>query len=166
MARLSSQFDHVQQLKEAVESPTGQLPLFVQAQDLKGAAKVLEGDRQLTDRLPTDTPEMGQTLGYDERNRYQTDDEVWEHKLWEASHSIYGDDEPLRSDIRENGLQRPVRIAGGEAWARTNKTPFQPGTVLNGHHRLAVMSTDRPESWMQVDWDHGPTVGGSRGDSK
>lgn len=166
MGRLSSQFDHVQQLKDAIESPTGQLPLFVQSKDLKDSVKVLEGDREITDRLPEDPPELDETHGYDQWSRYQTDDEVWDHKLWRASHSIYGDDKPLRSQIRDEGIQRPVRVAGDDAWARKKGTPFPPGTVLNGHHRLAVMAEDHPDSWMQVDWDHGPTAAGDSGDTK
>jgi hypothetical protein len=33
--------------------------------------------------------------------------------------------------------------------------------VLNGHHRLEVMATDRPDEWMQPDYDQGDTKAGS-----
>lgn len=164
VARETPKMSPSEGLAAAIESPTGQLPLFVQAKDLKSAAKVLEGDRELTDRLDTDPPELEETHGYDQWSRYQTDDEVWEHKLWRAGHSIYGDDEPLRSDIRDNGLQKPIRLAGGPAWARKKGTPFPEGTVLNGHHRLAVMAEDHPEAWMAPNWVQGPTAAGSRGE--
>jgi hypothetical protein len=143
-------------LRSAIDSPTGQLPLFAMAKDLKPAVKVLEGDRTITDRLPTDSPELAETHGYDEQYRYETDDEVWDRKLNEAS--IPGQYEKpgappsewssLREDITRNGMYRPVRVA-----ASHDKPNEPPGVVLNGHHRIAAMAADHPDSWVNVDWD-------------
>ena len=156
-------------LRAAVEAPAGQLPLFVQARDAKAVAKVLAGERGITARLDTDSPEVTESLGYDHKTRRQTDDEVWDQKLNEAG--IPGRYEKpgappsewssLREDIARNGLKEPVRMAGAPAWSAETGSEFPEGTVLDGYHRLAAIAEDQPDSWMQVHWDQGPTKTGA-----
>ena len=156
-------------LRKAVEDPAGQLPLFAMAKDLKGAVKILDGDREM---VRTSEGVDSDGVPYEEY-RPKTDDEVWEQKLQEAS--IPGRyEEPgrppsewpsLREDIAKHGMYRPVTVSGVDAEGVFSGGPIPAGTVLNGHHRIAAVAADSPESWVPLEWsDQKRTTGGSDAD--
>ena len=141
-------------LEDAIHDPAGQLPLFAQSREVKDAVDILPGEYE----------------GVDGRREHY--DEFWDRKLNEAS--IPGRYErpgvepskmySLRDDIAERGVQQPVRLAGARAWSKERGWEFEPGTVLDGYHRLAVMAEDYPGDWVPLHFEQGPTDPGELAD--
>lgn len=114
------------------------------------------------------------------RKRYsdlpETDDDLYDRKLSEAdesaTHNEYGDTRPSGSDFVPHGagltdqilnegydLKHPVSLSTGQgrdrdrSWTNTaGRGAFGKYQVLGGHHRVAVMSTHKPNSMLSVQW--------------
>jgi hypothetical protein len=137
-------------LEAAIHDPAGQLPLFAQSREVLDAAEILPGEYDAVD------------------GRREHYDEFWERKLNEASipgryekpGAAPSEGASLREDIGEQGVQKPVRMAGAPAWGKETGSPFDQGTVLDGYHRLAVMAEDHPDSWVPLHFEQGPTKTG------
>lgn len=110
-----------------------QLKMFMSAHEIKGEYQPLDGDR----------------------SGYETDDEVWERKLDEATNNRthWDDDEGVLTrypatqteHIRQHGVTQPVHLGSGNSWGDSNKRQ-----VAGGHHRIAVMGHLNPDQLMPV----------------
>lgn len=104
-----------------------QLPMFMSAHEIK--ATHAPHDRL---HVPTSMKE----------HRPETDNEVWDRKVEEAWVAPGRGDRSLRQVIHDNdGRQsRPMSL---------NPTA-KPPTVIGGHHRIAVMDEEFPDTLMPV----------------
>ena len=80
--------EHARKLQEAIDSPTGQLPLFVTGADMKAVAQLNPGDR----RRHAATKVV------------EDDSMFWQRKLDESSEGR------LRSSMAEEGMRKAPRV--------------------------------------------------------
>lgn len=103
-----------------------QLPMFMSAHEIKAT------------HVPIDRLHVA-TSGVD--RRLETDDEVWDRKVDEAWERPQGS-RSLRDVIHERQGRQPRPMS-------LNPTSTPP-TVIGGHHRIAVMDEEFPDTLMPV----------------
>lgn len=81
---------------------------------------------------------------YGDINPGETESGLWNRKYREATHVDMGPPS-LRDDILKNGVKNPISLQFKHLYG--NDVPPQ---VMGGHHRVAVMAQDKPDSLMPV----------------
>ena len=135
-----------------------QLPMFMSAREIRSQYQALDGDR-----LEYGEPEyVGTEDGYiTTRSSNQSlkkpylhhvrviesDDELFDRKYEEASGTEHFNGDYLTDHIKEHGIENPVSLQAD---------PWKTGSlgkpeILGGHHRIAVMETERPDELMPVE---------------
>jgi hypothetical protein len=146
-----------------------QLPMFMTAREIRAGWQVLDGDRE-GQHGSMDWPSWSfKASGWTRTHsgmdvhahhpksefgeRRENDDEVFDRKREEADNYGMGseDDEPtLYEDIVRNGVQKPVTLQ--DPTVRTRGSLGKP-EILGGHHRIAVMDLEKPNTYMPVLFD-------------
>ena len=132
-----------------------QLKMFMSANEIMAQYQPLDGDRYDSEEEATHSSGGGDyptardwrehrtqhTTGgsrlYIRGGVPETDEELWQRKADEA------DDYGLRSEIEEEGVQKPVSLG-------TNIGSQGKPQVVGGHHRIATMADLDPDELMPV----------------
>jgi hypothetical protein len=138
-----------------------QLPMFMSAREIRSQYQALDGDRTSSgilgyvgteDGYPTSRsskPSKEKPYIHYELHT-EDDDDLFDRKYEEAQTKKHLNGDYLSDHIAKHGVENPVSLRA-DPWETGSRGKPE---ILGGHHRIAVMETERPDELMPVEHYH------------
>ena len=138
-----------------------QLPRFMTAREIRSQYQALDGDRESSGNLGYVGTEDGyptsRSSNPSKEKPYihyelhtEDDDDLFDRKYEEAQTKKHLNGDYLADHIAKHGIENPVSLRA-DPWETGSRGKPE---ILGGHHRIAVMETERPDELMPVEHYH------------